>query len=487
MSSLLTAPSPPAPLLDARIWPVRRVREGRGQSLFPLPLSPFEHLFLLEELPSYPIQFFARLRFRGRLQPHALNEALGTALTRHPLLTAIVQADSAGQTCWVPCQDFVPSVDVVQGEPAETFPAVSPLDIHTRPGLQVTAVLGSDNSDVLLQFHHAACDGVGAMDFATDLLTAYANSLGNTNRFRFKPLDVDRLHQRATLPLSGWKLWRWAMRRLPDVPKLWKMYRRKPAPFVPHRPSLDDASPPPMFPEVCVHRLSRPESAALAGLAQGSESSLNSLLARDLLVALDQWRQRNGFATDACLRLMLPINMRTPADRRMPAANVVSTVYLDHCPDDGLDADALLGRINRLMENIKRDHIGLAWLVALPLLQRMGRAWGKARRSRRRCLYSALLTNIGPVLASSPLPRKDRQLVVGEAILENVDFVPVTRSLQCIGLAVTNYAGCVSLGMRYDSRVLNPQQAREVLDEYVRVLGASIHSSAVSGQSRTVK
>jgi hypothetical protein len=439
----------------------------------------------LEDLPSYPIQFFGRLRFRGRLHEQALNEALTIALARHPLLTAIVQADKNVNAHWIPCRDFVPTVRCLEEEPAEAFPPADRLDIHVRPGIQVSAVLGTERSDLILQFHHAVCDGVGALDFTTDLLTAYANTVGNTNRFRFKPLDSGRLRNRAVLPISGWRLWRWAMRRLPDLPTFWTFYRRKPAPFIPHRPKLDDAAPPPLFPEICVHRLSREESAALAVLAQGSENSLNSLLAHDLFVALDQWRRRNGLPADVCLRLMLPINMRTPADRRMPAANVVSTAYLDYRPEDG--PDGLLDRINSLMDNIKRNHFGLGWLLALPVLQRMKRAWKKARQSRRRCLYTALLTNLGPVLASSPLPRKDRHLLIGDAILQEVDFVPVSRPLQCLGLSVNNYAGVMSLGMRYDSRVLTPVQAREVLDEYVGVLRESIRSAAVCGHSENRK
>jgi hypothetical protein len=448
-----------------------------------MPLSPFEHLFLLEDMPSYPIQFFGRLRFRGRLQYKALDQALAVALDRHPMLTAIVRADQKGRLHWWPCRDFVPTVHRLDQEPGDAFPPASRIDIHERPGLQVTAVLGSANSDLILQFHHAACDGVGALDFTTDLLTAYANALANANRYRFKPLDTDRLRNRAVLPISGWRLGRWAIRRLPDLPAVWKMYRRKPAPVIPHRPNLDDTAPPTAFPEICVHRFSRTESAALAAFAQGSENSLNSLLARDLFLTLDQWRKRNNLPADAWLRLMLPINMRTPGDRRMPAANVVSTVYLDHCASEEADADALLERINRLMDNIKRNHFGLAWLAAMPLLERVPRAWSKMRRSRRRCMYSALLTNLGPMLASSPLPRKDRQLCVGDAILQEVDFVPVTRPLQCLGLSVNNYAGVMSLGMRYDSRVLTAEQAREVLDEYVGVLRASIRSTAVCGQS----
>jgi hypothetical protein len=176
---------------------------------------------------------------------------------------------------------------------------------------------------------------------------------------------------------------------------------------------------------------------------------------------------------DACLRFMLPISMRSPGDRRMPAANVVSSAYLDYVPAKERDEEHLLRRIHRLMEDIKHDNLGLAWLVGMRLLEFTPRALDKARRSRRRCLYSALFTNIGPVLAASPLPRTDRRLVVGDTVLQAVEVLPVTRPLQCLGVGLTSYGGHMSLGMRYDSRVLNGKQVQQIMKAYVDRLRAS--------------
>jgi hypothetical protein len=456
--------------------PIHRKSRALDQALFPLPLAPVEQHFLVDDSPSYPAQFFCRLRFNGCLRQDLLNEALPIALARHPLLTAVVQQTDKQGPHWVACAGSAPQVQWIEEEPTQVFPPASHLDIRARPGVQVIAISGSDKSDLVLQFHHAACDGVGALDFATDLLTAYANAVAGSERYHFKPLDASRLNSRASLPLSGWSLLGWGMRRVPALPSIWRFYRRKPAPVLPHRPDLDAPSPPPAFPEAVVHHFSRAESVTLAAMAQGSETSLTGLLVRDLFLSLDQWRRRNELQGDAWLRLMLPINMRAPADRRMPAANVVSTVFLDYCPSRERDSDALLLRINRLLEQIKNDSLGLAWPLALRLLQRLSRAWAKARRSRRKCLFSTLLTNIGPALAASPLTRSDRHLIVGDMILEEFEFLPVTRPLQCLGIAVSNYAGRMSLGMRFDSRVLPVERAQEVLDVYVRALRASMQA-----------
>ena len=88
----------------------------------------------------------------------------------------------------------------------------------------MTAFVGTSQSDLILQFHHATCDGIGAFDFITDLLTAYANAAAGKNRYRFKPLDGERLRNRGVWPISGWRLFRWGMRRLPSFRSLWRFF-----------------------------------------------------------------------------------------------------------------------------------------------------------------------------------------------------------------------------------------------------------------------
>src|SRR5262249_13588843 len=160
------------------------------------------------------------------------------------------------------------------------------------------------------------------------------------------------------------------------------------------------------------------------------------------------------------------------------AANIISAIYVDRRLSDSLDADALLRQLDALMEDIKHRDLGLAWLLSLALLDglpaRWRRRWHKTRRSRRRCLCSTVLTNLGPVLAASPLPRADRRVMIGNLVVEDVEFLPATRPLQCMSFAASIYAGQMSLALRYDSRVLRLEQAQEVLQFYVRAVRKSI-------------
>ena len=47
------------------------------------------------------------------------------------------------------------------------------LDIGSRTGLRVWVRQGDGASRIVMQFHHACCDGIGAYRFLGDLLAAY--------------------------------------------------------------------------------------------------------------------------------------------------------------------------------------------------------------------------------------------------------------------------------------------------------------------------
>src|SRR6516162_8010591 len=101
MSPLREPETESAPRPERHESAERGSARGRKRALFPLPLSAFERLFHAEDSPAYPIQFFCRMRFRGQLRQAVLNQALGIALARHPLLTAIVRPARDGSPYWV--------------------------------------------------------------------------------------------------------------------------------------------------------------------------------------------------------------------------------------------------------------------------------------------------------------------------------------------------------------------------------------------------
>jgi NRPS condensation-like uncharacterized protein len=432
-------------------------------SIFPLRLTPTELCWLLEDCPSHPIEFFLRLRFSGRLERNTLERALQTALARHPLLTAVVKHTAKRRWHWISSKGPPLAINWLPGPTHDDLPVTQPINIHRQPGLRVTVVEHEDHADIVLQFHHTVCDGLGASDFTGDVLTAYANLVNSDAQRRFKRLDPTRMETRETLELSGWQLFRWLLRHAVDVRRIRRFYKRKPRWIVPPWKWAEE-SPRNVYPESLFRCFSRDESVAIQRRAKETGTTVNSLLLRDMFQILHDWRREHEWACDGdTLRLTMPVSLRTAAHRTMPAANLVSLVCLERTADEARDAEALLRSIDAEIEEGKNDKRGLVFPLVLRLLQFWPSELAKGLRRKRFC-GSVLLTNIGPALANCHLPRRDGKLNLGKLSLEQVNFLPVLRPGHCVTVGATIYAGMISLGMHYDSRTITSVQAREIFE-----------------------
>jgi hypothetical protein len=457
---------------------LQHVSRKSATGVLPLPLAPFERYLLTDDSPDYPMQFFCRLRFSGRLLREPLTEALRSALDRHPLLEAVLRQTGKIAMHWVAAEAATSVLRWIDGEPGEELPASRSIDIRSEPGVRLTAVVGQTHSDLVVQFHHAATDALGAFDFLGDLLTIYANLLSGENRHRLKPLDADRLRGRASLGLGVRALLRRAGGDLGALLRSKRFYKRRPAPLA--APQLDRHAPLPRdYPQCRLHRFARDESVRIARMASASEASVNSLLARDLFLTFRDWCREKGCASSGdWFRIVVPVSMRDVGDRRMPAANRVSMTFLDRQIPDGQDEDRLLNEILEEMRIVKRDARALRLLLVLGALQWFPWILTKGLR-RRRPWATALLTNVGAALSNCHLPRADGKLLVGDMTLEGVDMAPIIRACEPVSFAVSTYAGRLTLGMHFDPRTISAADAEALLGLYAARIRKSIVASKV--------
>ena len=420
-----------------------------------LELVAFERYLLADDCERYPMQFHCRLHFTGRLQRNALEAAHSEALARHPLLTSIVRG-----TAFQPCEE-APPLDWFECEPRSSMPPFAYWDIRQAPPIRVTVVQGSRSCELVARIHHVAIDGTGAQDFLGDLLTIYADRLTGTRTDRLKPLDPRRLRRRGELGLTFAK----RLRRLPsDLASLFRargFYKRRPL-ALSDRPRDSSL---PMTEECSLrHCFGKEETAAIHRQAAENKASVNSLLLSRLFSAIDEFRP----GSSDWLRIAVPINMRQVGDRRMPAANLVSMVFLDR-PQSALENPArLLEDISNEMEAVKRDELGLRLTRALEWEKWLPGKWFRKVVRRNRAWATTMLTNIGPALPGCRLPRREGRFVVGDAILEEFDLIPIVRPFQPVNFAVATYAGRLSLTARVDTRAIALQDAKRLFDGYVR-------------------
>jgi NRPS condensation-like uncharacterized protein len=440
-----------------------------------LPLTTMEEFLYWEDRPAYPWSCFARLRFSGCLDRTAFEAAVRVVLDRHPLLTAKVATGRRGRLRWASVENPAPIVKWESGLSNGGYPPATRLDLCEEIGIRFHVRTNSADSELIIQFHHVCCDGAGIAVVIRDLLVAYAMAFGSVpERTRLAALDPGRLAERGRFGLTARKLLRMVPDQLVGLRGARQFLSRRPAPVIPHRACPDDAPLPNNYPATVHRLLDRQSTAALRPAAMRLGVSTNDLLTRDLFLALAEWRSRQKIDDDGSwLRMMIPMNLRKTEDRLMPAANMVSSVFLDRRGPDFADADRLLHGIHEEMELIKRLQLGYTFIFSTALCRRFFGGLKKKVRADK-CTISCIFTNLGNPFAHVPLPRNEECYAVGNATLENIDIVAPMRPYSCVTIAASLYAHKLNLTLHYDPRPLTEQQAAELMEIFVRRIEASI-------------
>jgi len=438
-----------------------------------LPLTTFEEYLLWEDRLSYPWSCFARLQFTGQIDRKALETALRAVMPRHPLLASRLER-RGGRPFWNVQPGAMPQIEWLAGPTGGALPAAGRQDLREEIGLRLFVTENGASCDVTLQFHHACCDGAGIEVFVNDLLIAYALARSAApSRLRLPKLDSGRLARRGTYGLTCRKLLTILPRQVRGLWGAGQFFARSPAPLLPHRALPDDDPPPNGYPATCTHVFTREESAAFHKAARRLNVTSNDLLIRDVFVALAQWRVRHGAGDDgAWLRMMVPMNLRSRADRLLPAANGVGSVFLDRRGRDFADPGQLLAGIARELQFIKDRELGLIFIYTLNLL---GLIPGGLRINARRdqCTVSSIFSNIGMPLRRCPLPRENGRLVAGDVVLEQIDGTVPIRPYNCVSFLVNDYAHRLSVMLHYDPRQVSEIQADDLAATFARCVRAT--------------
>jgi len=441
----------------------------------PLPLVPFEEYMLLDDRPSHPMHFFFRLRFTGRFDSASLEQALEITLRRHPLLTAIIERRGKRRHQWRKAENTAAKILFLNEQPTDRFPRSTNIDIRKEAGFRLTVVQGEGDTDLVFHFHHCCCDGVGALQFISDMLVAYDSVRKEADpEAALRPVDPQRLLHRSRFGVSGWGWLRIARKQVVGLDGVRKFIMNKPKPLNEPPPDMEKKPLAGDYPALCNHLFSKGETTALRKAALRLGVTRNELMARDFFLSVGEWRARHSLGSaDDCLRASLPMNLRKVADRSMPAANVISVIFLDRRGKDFEDPEKLLLGIRNEMNVIKRNQLGLTFVLSLRLLSRLPGGLRNAT-SASRCQASCLLTNLGIMLHRLPMAKSDGKLIVGGAKLERVDNVAPFRPFQSVAITLSIYAGRQNINIHYDSRVLTPALADDLLETYTKHLRQSL-------------
>jgi len=430
---------------------------------FPLLLTPFEEYALRDGTASHPLEFFYRLSFDGLLDPGAVATGSAEAFRRHPLLAARIEERGGSTPRFEPGD--TPPVPTLAARADDDLPAIPALDEVTGPLARLFLVTRpTGTSDILAQFHHVACDGLGALAFLADFCTLLDAALRGAVA-DLAPSDPCTLRRRGRYGLDSWKLVRSLPAQARGLEGVWKFLRHRPARFAPagdpgperlHRLQRADA------------RLDADEARGLRRAATAAGVSVNELAAAALFRSLREPLPAAAFRHPRdVVRLSIPINMRGPADRRLPAANVVSMVFLDRRPAE-IDVAGLEASLHAEMQLIKRLGLGMTFLFTLATARLLpGGIAGLV--GDRSTAATALFTNLGRIF-SRAADRRTGLVRAGPHALVAVEPLAPLRRGTALAMAAVDYGGHLRFTLRTDPAALDAAATEALAAAFARHL-----------------
>lgn len=440
-------------------------------ALFPLPLTTFEKYMLLDDRPDYPMVFAFQLRLSGEIRRSTFESSLEEALSLHPLLCVLVDRSARSGPVWRLAKRQRPTVDWDVLGAAIGSTRGERIDLDSEVGLRVWVRQGAGAAEVTLQFHHACCDGIGALGFVGHLLALYGahtasagrcpildscNPAALAKRGQFAAATAARGGSRARVVWAG-------------VRDGVRWLRRRPA-ILGSNAANSQGSPASIpFLGMCRHAFDQSETNGIqqAGARQGT--TVNDLLLRDMFQTLQQWNA--GQASESAnrwLRIAVPVSLRTGDNDRMPAANRVSYTFLTRHPSQCADSHELLKGIPPETDVATRRRRSLMFLGGFRLMERIPGAI-PLYMGANRCFATVVLSNLGDVCRhfQTQFPCESGKIVAGNLILEDIFGAPPIRANTRAAFMAGRYGGRYWVCVRCDPRVFTADDAHRLLSRYV--------------------
>ena len=368
------------------------------------------------------------------------------------------------------------------------------IDVESGTGFGLWCIHSRSDDRVTLLFvaHHTLADGVAAIAFVRQWMSAYHNLCQNEPIDRGLPkLDWERWKSRSKLGLLKWSFLKFLPCQVIGLFGASKFIFRK---FSTLEPAPTDAIRNNVSAPGIAGRTFSPQIVAeLKDRSQRLNVSTNSLLMTILFRALEHVKQQVSvgdfqhcqWAERKWIRLILPIATRGLADRKLPLANKSSIVQIERTFDQVRDADGAaqsLEREIRIIIGFKLEQIFLILIRAASLFPWLLRKVSTNSKSRG----TAVFTNLGEPFRKT---RSCNFRQLGDLKLVDFDLWGPIRSgtplnviwslsrqdPSAVDSADEGKAILGRLSVHFDRALLSPQEADIVLDAFERELVEVTH------------
>jgi wax ester synthase-like acyl-CoA acyltransferase family protein len=439
-------------------------------ALFPLPLTTFEKYMLWDDRPEYPMVFALQLKLCGELRRAVFESSVTEALSRHPLLCALVKRSAQSGPVWMLAEGLGPVVDWDVLGVAIDNPRGERIDLSSEVGLRIWVRQGDGAAEVTLQFHHACCDGIGALRFIGHVLAAYGMRTASADcRPTLHPSDPAGLLKRGQFasqpPARGSRARTvWA-----GVRDGLRWVSRRPVILCPREATSPVAAASLPFLESYRYTFDASETERIRQAATRQGATVNDLLLRDMFQTLHQWNaERGSGSAEHWLRIAVPVNLKTGDNDRMSAANGVSYTFLTRLGSQCTDSHELLRNIRGETDVITRRRRALLFLRGFQLMTRIPGAIPMYMRENR-CFATVVLSNFGDLSRhfGAQFPCESGKVVAGNVILEEVFGAPPVRANTRAAFLIGTYGERLWVCVRCDPRVFPADDADRLLSSYV--------------------
>lgn len=428
-------------------------------------LTLFEEYLFHENRQNYPCNILIGARFKGNVDRSKLESAIHNTTLRHPLLTARVKKNQFKRLCWSLNATRKVEICWPESDPESFKPRLRPFNLLQENGFVFHIAKRGNRWSLWLDLNHAICDGAGAFLVLHDILLRYESlTKGNTIVEDSGNIPIPKLRSRYGLNFR--KILKIIPAQLVGLLLSTTLLKRNVSAINPSARTRLESPLPDNSPHTVSKYLSKEEYKEFRRIARESKSSVNDLCLAYFHSAIGKWREREGInAPDDWIRISVPMNLRTKADKSLSACNAISIVSIDRRAKNLGDRKRLIRRAREDMRYVKKGDLAFVYLIILWIRRKMP---GGIRKMSHLgvCRTSAVLTHVGNLFTQSPLRNKEGKLETGNSRLERITSIAPYRLHSHVTLLLGVYAGEFEMTLHYDARAIDSSQASELLDAF---------------------
>lgn len=435
--------------------------------ILPIRVTSFEKHFLLDDRPGYRMTFTIDHTFEGEIDREAFEASLQHACDRHPLLNSLLERRAFGRWWWMPPQNVRPKLDWASSDVPVDLPEDPRIDLAKEVGVRIFVRVGNGRSRLTVQFHHACTDGVGAIQFMSDLFASYVRRLmpHASNLPDFQPNDHRQLKLRNRLNVYWNTIREWFQINVRTLQIGYDTQLFPPAPLA--NPAGGKRGSPLGFPGTVTRTLSDDIHDALRRQARKLSVTTNELLVREVFLTCRDWNERQGISRPKDrLSIMVPANMRTLEHNRLPAANLVGYMWFYRPAEMGDDPTALLESLRVDSEYFKRTRLPVKYNQALSIVSRIPGLLPFLVH-RQHCCATAVLSAVGDpsrAIATQYPVDGEGNPIMANLVLTDINSAPPIRPLTRASFTSWHFNKKQRLGVRCDPANFSHEQSQELLD-----------------------